>query len=110
MPDTKHCNKCDRDLPIAEFPMTTAYGKRVLRSWCKACMKDYYRSRNVGRRKGQAPRRNGQAETRIEPQPVVEQMVTPKPFTPEDQRISRPRNAIERMIDEACGITEDAYA
>ena len=46
----KICRKCRRDLKVKDFPMTSAYGKRVVRSWCNECMRAYYRAKNDAKR------------------------------------------------------------
>lgn len=45
----KTCSRCDFSGCNRDFPLTTARGKPVSRSWCKVCMKAYMDQYNRGR-------------------------------------------------------------
>lgn len=37
------CSSCRQTFKVADFPQTTMRGVRVVRKWCKGCLKAYYR-------------------------------------------------------------------
>ena len=50
----KHCNRCDKDLPVESFRERIHRGKRIRRSYCRDCERAYgaeYRERNPQRLK-----------------------------------------------------------
>lgn len=47
----KTCSKCGKEKPRGEFPVALAKGRFYVRSWCKACLGDYYRANSERRRR-----------------------------------------------------------
>ncbi len=43
---SRTCNKCGDSLTVADFSITSECGKKVVRTACRSCMKEYFRVRN----------------------------------------------------------------
>lgn len=48
--EPKTCSRCGNTYPRGDFPVTTARGRQIVRSWCGACCREYWRERGRGRR------------------------------------------------------------
>lgn len=42
-PMKKTCTKCKKEKNETDFSLTKVRGRMLRRSWCDACMKEYYR-------------------------------------------------------------------
>lgn len=40
--ESKTCSRCHRTFRRGDFPMSTARGRALIRSWCARCLKRYY--------------------------------------------------------------------
>jgi hypothetical protein len=43
----KTCRRCGQAKPLDQFDTTTSRGVLVVRSYCRPCLRDYYRERNA---------------------------------------------------------------
>lgn len=48
----KTCSRCGNVYPLGDFPITTARGRLLVRSWCVACCEVYQQTFNARRRTG----------------------------------------------------------
>lgn len=42
-PELKVCSGCGNPFPVGDFPVTTARGRRLVRTKCVDCLRAYYR-------------------------------------------------------------------
>ncbi len=57
--ELKTCGMCKEVFPTGEFPVTTSYGRLVVRTWCKECLKEYFRARHQRKKKALANSKDG---------------------------------------------------
>lgn len=43
----RQCLRCQQRKPLEEFPQARSKGRLYTRSWCRACLLNYYRNRHM---------------------------------------------------------------